>query len=64
VIRDRDIWATAKLLIDQHGDDATIHAAMRADEMLEQGDVDGQAAWKRILHAVGELLRRTPSSLH
>jgi hypothetical protein len=29
---DRDIWRSAKALIDSYGDDATIHAAMRADK--------------------------------
>ena len=28
---------------------------MRADAMLEAGDLDGLAVWKRILRAVGEL---------
>jgi len=28
---------------DSYGDDATIHAAMRADELLERGDLDGTA---------------------
>jgi hypothetical protein len=28
---------------------------MRADAMLEKGDLDGYAVWKRILRAVGEL---------
>ena len=29
---------------------------MRADELLDAGDVDGQAVWKRILAAIEELL--------
>ena len=29
------------LLIDQHGADAPIHAAMKADAILETGDMDG-----------------------
>ncbi len=36
--------------------DAPIEAAMRADAMLERGDLDGYAVWKRILRAVRELL--------
>ena len=28
---------------------------MRADAMLEAGDLNGLAVWKRILRAVGEL---------
>ena len=37
-----------------------IHAAMRADAMLEAGDLDGYAVWKRILRAVGELQEVEP----
>ena len=55
-----DIYRTANLLIEQHGDEAPIHAAMRADAMLEAGDLDGQAVWKRIIQAVEELQDRTP----
>ena len=29
---------------------------MRADEMLEKGDVEGAAVWKRILKAIDALL--------
>ncbi len=35
---DRDIWLSAKRLIDLNGDDAIIHAAMRADELLAGGE--------------------------
>ncbi len=46
-----DIYRTARLFIEQHGDEAPIHAAIRADAMLEAGDLDGQAVWKRIIVA-------------
>ena len=62
-----DIYRTANELIKQHGDDAPIHAAIRADELLAGGDLDGQATWKRILAAVDELLsgeRREGEKLH
>ena len=52
---DKDIYRTAKLLIDRHGDDAVIEAAMMADKMPEQGDLDGLATWNRILRAIEEL---------
>ena len=29
---------------------------MRADELMEAGDMDGRAVWKRILTAIEELL--------
>jgi hypothetical protein len=43
------------VLVNQHGADAPIEAAMRADAMLEAGDLNGCAVWKRILRAVEEL---------
>ena len=55
-----DIWRSAKLLVDQHGANAATVAAMRADELLDRGDVDGQAVWKRIMAAVEELLDTEP----
>ena len=45
-------------LIRQHGDEAPIHAAMRADAMLDKGDLDGRAVWLRIVKAVEELLSK------
>ncbi len=52
---DKDIYQAAKLLIDKHGDDAVIEAAMLADKMFEAGNLDGQSVWNRILRAVEEL---------
>ncbi len=40
----------------RHGQDVPIHAAMRADECLAAGDMDGEAGWLRIVRAVKELL--------
>ncbi len=45
---DLDIYRSANVLIKQHGDKAPIHAAMRADALLEAGDMDGKAVWVRI----------------
>ncbi len=52
---DLDIYRAANVLVREHGQDAPIHAAMRADELLEAGDMDGLAVWKRILRAVEEM---------
>jgi hypothetical protein len=43
MIPDLDIYRAAKLLVDQHGEDAPIRAAERADELLQGGDVGGGA---------------------
>ncbi len=53
-----DIYRSANLLVKHHGQDAPIHAAMRADAMLEAGDLDSYAVWKRIVRATEELLSK------
>ncbi len=53
---DLDIYRSAHLLIERYGDDAPIEAAMRADELMEAGDMEGRAVWLRIVKAVEELL--------
>ncbi len=53
-----DIYRTANILVKQHGEDAPIHAAMRADELLEEGDLDGYAVFKQVVKAVEGLLTR------
>ncbi len=60
MIPDLDIYRSANLLVKHHGEDAPVEAAVRADAMLEKGDLDGYAVWKRILRAVGELRRAEP----
>ncbi len=54
---DPDIYRAAKLLIDQHGEDAPLRAAERAEALLEAGDMIGAVTWRRILAAVEELRR-------
>lgn len=54
---DIDIWRAAHLLVKRHGADAAIVAAQRVDELLAQGDLDGERIWKRIVSAVRELQR-------
>ncbi len=60
MIPDLDIYRSANVLVKRHGPDAPIHAAMRADAMLEKGDLGGYVVWKRVLKAVGDLWREKP----
>ncbi len=53
---DSDIYRSANELIKQHGDAADIEAAMRADELMDDGDMEGKAVWLRIVKAIEELL--------
>lgn len=57
MISDLDIYRTASVLIREHGNEADLVAAMRADSFLEAGDIDGSAVWKRVLKAIKEIRR-------
>jgi hypothetical protein len=60
VISDLDIWRAAALMVKRHGNAAGLEAARRADELLAQGDTEGQAVWLRIVRAIQELQRTEP----
>ncbi len=53
---DLDVYRCAHELIKQHGEVADIEAAMRADELMDAGDMEGEAVWLRIVKAIAELL--------
>ncbi len=55
---DLDIYRSANELIEQHGEVADLEAAMRADECLAAGDMEGEAVWIRIVKAIAELLSK------
>ena len=56
-----DIYRSANVLIRERVADAAIEAAMRADAMLEKGDLEGRVVWKRIVRAVEEIQREEPA---
>jgi len=55
---DLDIYRSAQVLVECYGANAPNETAMNADAMLDKGDLEGYAVWKRILRAVGELLSK------
>jgi hypothetical protein len=55
-----DVWRAANALVKQHGEDAVIIAAQRADALLAEGDVEGQRVFKEIVKAINELKRTKP----
>lgn len=57
-----DVYRSAKLFIEQHGDEAAIQAAYQADAMLDKGDLDGAAVWRRIVAVINELQREEPAA--
>ena len=60
MIPDLDIWRAAQVMVKRYGKDAATEAAMRADEFLDQGIIDGQRVWMRIVQAIEELQREQP----
>jgi hypothetical protein len=61
-VSDRDVFATAKLLIKQHNGSAAYYAAGRADDLIDEGDFEGAAVWRRVAKAAEELLAMEPAS--
>lgn len=59
-----ELWACANDMIRQYALDAPIHAAMKADALLEKGDIDGASHWQLIIHRIEELLKSPSTSSH
>ena len=60
MISDLDIYRAAQMIVKRYGEDAPTLATKRATAMLEAGDLDSYAVWKRILRAVEELQGTEP----
>jgi hypothetical protein len=56
----KDIYRLANLLLDRHGDGAVLISAKIAEELRDQGNYDGQAAWKQVVKAVIDLIDDVP----
>ena len=52
-----EIWRSARLVVDQHGDKAIATAESRAKDLLNKGDQDGWVTWTRIAAAILEVQR-------
>ncbi len=47
-------------MVKRYGKDAASKANKRAGEFLDQGNLDGQRVWMRIVRAIEELQRQRP----
>jgi len=54
---ERDIWATAKLVLERYGEQAQAEARKRSERLSGEGDREGQAVWEAITAAVAWLER-------
>jgi hypothetical protein len=57
VVSDIDIYSAAIVLIAQHGEGASLEAALRADAQAATGNREGCETWAQIMLAVDELQR-------
>ena len=48
-------------MIRRYGDDAAAQAAMRGDELLDKGDLDGMLVWHAIISAIRRLQAMAPA---
>jgi hypothetical protein len=60
MIPEIDIWRVANLMLRRYGDEADIESAIRAEDLAEAGDRAGEAIWRRIIDAIGQLENTTP----
>ncbi len=60
VLSDLDLWRAARIMVKRYGDGAATEAAIRADEFLDQGNLDRQRLWMRIMQTIEELQRERP----
>ncbi len=60
MLSDLGLWRAANVMVKCYGDGAAIEAAMRADEFLDQGIIDGKLLWMRIMQTIEELQRERP----
>jgi hypothetical protein len=56
-----ELYRSAHLLIETHGRDASIWAAVRSHELLEAGDPVGQAYWMTLAGLIEEFLSDEPA---
>ncbi len=60
MIPELDIWRAAQVMVKHYGDGAATEATKRADEFLDQGNLDGTRLWIRIMQTIEELQRDRP----
>lgn len=58
---DRELWACANTLLQQHGAGAWFAASTRADELLAAGELEGHRTFIQILDRIIQLQALAPA---
>ena len=53
MVRNKDVWRVAKLMIRGHGEHAETVAVQHVDERLAQGDLIGRDIWRQVVAQSG-----------
>ena len=56
-----DIWQMALLMDERYGADAILESLSVAEHLLEDGDCQGAAMWRRVQEAIQWLQAQTPA---
>jgi hypothetical protein len=56
----RAVWRSAHQLILDHCDDASVKAAMNADDALQRGQLDAYQFWRSVIKAIVDMGCRVP----
>ena len=66
MITEWELWACANSYVSRYQEDAPVHAAIRCDELLAQGDAAGVRTFQAIIARIHQLLEKHPGgqSLH
>jgi hypothetical protein len=62
-MQDIDIYRTAKIMIDQHGDKALLEVVYKCDHLRAKNDQEGIAVWMRIADAI-HWMQENPSAVN
>jgi len=54
-VSELDIHRAANVVLKQRGASAAQYASLRADRLLEKGDVEGASVWRRLVIAIDKL---------
>lgn len=60
---ENDIWRSAHLLLQRHGNMAELVAMLRLEAMVNNGDQNGEAVWRRIMQSIKDLRRVSRKTL-
>ena len=64
MLSDWELWACAQRYVKKHAADASIVAAMRADELLTEGDLEGSRNYCSIVRRINQLLEMPTDALN